>query len=235
MKMIGLIGGMSWESTVTYYQVINETVKRELGGLHSARILINSIDFDPVAAAQEKDDWQFCAQAMIEAGIALEKAGADFLLIGANTMHIAADEMAEAIRIPILHIAEATIARLQKDNIRRVALLGTKYTMCRDFYKKKILAAGIEVMIPEKDIETINTIIYDELCAGILSPESREELLRIIGEMQKDGAEGVILGCTELGLLVNQNDTDLPVYDTTLIHGEEAALLALRQDGGEQI
>ena len=230
MKMIGLIGGMSWESTVTYYQVINETIRRELGGLHSACLLIHSIDFAPVAAAQEKDDWDACAKAMEDAAVSLEKGGADIILIGANTMHIAAEAVEKAVRIPLLHIAEATILRLHRDRIRRVALLGTKYTMCKDFYKQKLIDAGLEVMIPENDIDTVNDIIYDELCLGICRQESKAELLRIIRELQNSGAEGVILGCTELGLLVQQSDCEIPVYDTTLIHGEEAALFSIGRD-----
>ncbi len=228
MKTIGLIGGMSWESTVTYYQVINETIRKELGGLHSAKILIASIDFAPVAEAQERDDWDYCASVMADAAKDLEKGGADFILIGANTMHICSDAVKENTGLPLLHIAEAAVQRLQKDHIARVGLLGTKFTMCMDFYKQIILDAGIDVLIPEADIETVNAIIYDELCQGILSETSKKELQRIIHELKERGAEGVILGCTELGLLIRQEDSELPVYDTTLIHGEEAALLALK-------
>lgn len=220
---------MSWESTVTYYQVMNETVKRLLGGLHSARILINSIDFDETAAAQDRDDWAFCERQMIDAAEALERAGADMILIGANTMHICVPAMEKQLQVPILHIAEAAAARLKKDHIGKTALLGTKYTMCGDFCRKKIEEAGIEVMIPEKDINVINSIIYDELCLGIFRPESKEKLLGIIEELREQGAQGVILGCTELGLLVSQKDTDLPVYDTTLIHAEEAVYAALKE------
>lgn len=230
LKMIGLIGGMSWESTVTYYQVINETIRRQLGGLHSARILIHSIDFAPVAEAQEKDDWDTCAKVMEDAAVSLEKGGADIILIGANTMHIASEAVEKAVRIPLLHIAEATILRLRRDQIHRVALLGTKYTMCKDFYKQKLVDAGLEVMIPEKDIDTVNDIIYNELCLGICRKESKAELLRIIRELQESGAEGVILGCTELGLLVQQSDCEIRVYDTTLIHGEEAALFSIGRE-----
>lgn len=228
MKTIGLIGGMSWESTVTYYQVMNETVRNHLGGLHSAKVIVHSVDFAPIAAAQERDDWDSCAQAMVEAARSLEKAGADLILIGANTMHICAPYVQEHISVPLLHIADATIERLKKDHIQNVALLGTKYTMCMDFYKERILQSGISVLIPEKDIDTVNDIIYDELCQGILSGQSKQKLLEIISGLRQKGAQGVILGCTELGLLVSQDDTDLPVYDTTLIHGEEAVLRAIR-------
>ncbi len=230
MKTIGLIGGMSWESTVTYYQVINETVKRELGGLHSAKLLILSVDFDEIAAAQEKDDWDLCARIMSDAALRLEKAGADFILIGANTMHRSVPQMEEQIHVPILHIAEATVARMKKDGIGTVGLLGTKYTMCGDFYKQKILDAGISVLIPEDEIDTVNSIIYDELCRGILSKASEQKLLAVIDSLKERGAEGVILGCTELGLLIQQEKTDMPLYDTTLIHAEEAVFEALREE-----
>lgn len=227
MKTIGLIGGMSWESTVTYYQVINETIRKELGGLHSARILISSIDFAPVADAQEADDWEFCSSVMARAAMDLKKGGADFILIGANTMHLCYEDVRKA-GLPVLHIAEATVNRLEKDHIQTVGLLGTKFTMCMDFYKNVILEKGIDVLIPENDIDTVNSIIYDELCQGILKEESKKELQRIISKLMDEGAEGVILGCTELGLLISRHDCEIPVYDTTLIHGEEAALLSLK-------
>ena len=230
MKTIGLIGGMSFESTVTYYQVINETVRRELGGLHSAKIIVNSIDFESIARAQEEDDWDYCADVMVEAAKALEKAGAQILLIGANTMHICAERLEEEMDIPLLHIADATIRRLKEDGVKKTALLGTKYTLLRDFYKKRILDAGIGVLIPEKDIDAVNAIIYDELCAGIISEASKKKLLEIIAEMKEKGAEAVILGCTELDLLVKEEDSPLRVYDTTLIHGEEAALWSIRDE-----
>ena len=230
MKTIGLIGGMSWESTVTYYQVINETIRKELGGLHSAKVIINSVDFAPIAEAQERDDWDSCAGEMLKAAQSLERAGADLILIGANTMHICAPYVQEHCSVPLLHIADATIERLKRDHINTVALLGTRYTMCMDFYKERIIKSGISVLIPEKDIDTVNNIIYDELCQGILSGQSKQKLLDIISALKEKGAQGVILGCTELGLLVAQSDTDLPVYDTTLIHGEEAVLEALKSD-----
>ena len=227
MKTIGLIGGMSWESTVTYYQVMNETVRDSLGSLHSAKILMYSIDFAPLAEYQEADRWDLCAQMMTDAAERLEKAGADFIVIGANTMHKSAEEVQKHISIPILHIAQATMDRMKADNIHVTALLGTKYTMCQDFYKKVLTDGGMQVIIPEDDIDTVNSIIYDELCRGILKPESKQTLLDIIEKLRKQGAEAVILGCTELGLLVTKDDTDLPVYDTALIHAEEAAFRAL--------
>ncbi len=229
MKTIGLIGGMSWESTVTYYQVINEAVRKQLGGLHSARILIHSIDFSELAKAQEADDWNTCAEIMIEAGRSLEAAGADFILIGANTMHIVYEELCHALSVPVLHIADATISRLKKDGIQRTALLGTKYTLCRDFYKQKIVDSGIEVLIPEDHIKSLNSIIYDELCMGIITEASKQKLLSMIKGLKDNGAQSVILGCTELDLLVKQEDLDIPVYDTTQIHGEEAVSMALSE------
>lgn len=228
MKTIGLIGGMSWESTVTYYQVINETVKQHLGGLHSAKIIIHSIDFAPLAQKQEEDDWDSCAQMMVQAAQSLERAGADLIVIGANTMHKCVKQVEESCRLPVLHIADATLSVMKQDGIAKTALLGTKYTMCQDFYKQRIEQGGVEVIIPEKEIDTVNSIIYDELCAGIFKETSKQRLLEIITELKEQGAQGVILGCTELGLLVRQEDTDLPVYDTALIHAEQAALESLR-------
>jgi len=228
MKTIGLIGGMSWESTVTYYQIINETVKQQLGGLHSAKILLYSVDFAEIEACQASGEWDKSAEMLAEAAENLERAGADFIIICTNTMHKVAPQMAERIHIPILHIAEATAEELSKRGIRRVALLGTKYTMTQDFYKNKILEAGIEVLIPDADdVETVNRIIYDELCLGKILPDSKRDCLEIIGRLAARGAEGVILGCTEIGLLIQQADTTLPVFDTTQIHARHAALYAL--------
>ena len=229
MKTIGLIGGMSFESTLTYYQIINETIRKELGGLHSARIIVDSIDFAPLAKAQEEDDWDYCADLMIDSAKRLQDAGAKLILIGANTMHIVYDEMEKVIDVPILHIANATIARLKKDGINKVVLLGTRYTMCKDFYKRRIIDAGIEVLLPDQ-IDEVNAIIYDELCKGIVLNSSKERLLAIIEELRAKGAEAVILGCTELDLLVKPEDSDLPVYDTTFIHSQEAAYRALGKE-----
>ena len=229
MKTIGLIGGMSFESTLTYYQIINETIRKELGGLHSARIIVDSIDFAPLAKAQEEDDWDYCAGLMIDSAKRLQNAGAKLILIGANTMHIVYEEMEKVIDVPILHIADATIARLKKDGINKVALLGTRYTLCKDFYKRRIIDAGIEVLLPDQ-IDEVNTIIYDELCKGIVLNSSKERLLAIIEELKVKGAEAVILGCTELDLLIKAEDTDLKVYDTTRIHSEEAAYQALKKE-----
>lgn len=228
MKTIGLIGGMSWESTVTYYQVVNETVKERLGGLHSAKVLLYSVDFAEIEECQASGDWDRSAAILTEAAKNLEKAGADFIVICTNTMHKIVPQMAAGIRIPILHIAEATAAELKKAGISKVALLGTKYTMCQDFYKAKLVEAGIEVLIPEpEDVELVNRVIYEELCLGQIREESRREYVRVIEGLAAQGAQGVILGCTEIGLLISQKDVSLPVFDTTLIHAARAAELAL--------
>ena len=228
MKTIGMIGGMSWESTVTYYQVVNEAVKRRLGGLHSAKVLMYSVDFDEIERCQASGEWDESARILGDAAEALERAGADFIVICTNTMHKVAPQIAERISIPILHIAEATAEALKAANIRRVGLLGTKYTMTQDFYKDVLVRAGIEVLIPEGgDIEAVNSVIYDELCLGDIREESRRRFSEIIDKLKERGAEGVILGCTEIGLLIRQDDSALPVFDTTLIHAEQAALRAI--------
>lgn len=219
---------MSWESTVTYYQIVNETVKRKLGGLHSAKILLYSVDFAEIEEYQAKGEWGKSAGVLTEAAMNLEKAGADYLVICTNTMHKVAPEIRKHISIPIIHIAEATAEELKKNSISRVGLLGTKYTMTQEFYKSKLIDAGIDVVIPNgEDVETVNGIIYNELCLGIVSEESKQKLRQIIAELAKNGAQGVILGCTEIGLLIQQKDVELPVFDTTQIHATKAALLAL--------
>lgn len=228
MKTIGLIGGMSWESSVTYYQIMNETIKTTLGGLHSAKCILYSVDFQEIEQCQADGDWEKSAQILSEAALALERAGADFIVICTNTMHKIVPEMKKKIHIPILHIAEMTALELKRANIAKVGLLGTKYTMQQDFYKKILIDHGIEVLIPsEDDIQLVNRIIYDELCLGILSQESKNVYLRIIKDLAALGAQGVILGCTEIGLLIQKDDTNLPVFDTTFIHARRAALEAI--------
>ena len=228
MKTIGLLGGMSWESTVPYYQIINETVKKALGGLHSARILLYSVDFADIEACQAAGDWDRSAAILAEVAQNLERAGADLLVICTNTMHKVAPQIQERIHIPLVHIAEATADALHRKGITRVALLGTKYTMTQDFYKAKLIASGIDVLIPEEDdIAFVNHVIYDELCLGVISQDSRQGYLAVIDKLAARGAQGVILGCTEIGLLIRQSDTALPVFDTTRIHAERAASLAL--------
>lgn len=230
MKTIGLIGGMSWESTVTYYQLINEAVKKSLGGLHSAKILLYSVDFQEIEECQTRGDWEKSARILGDAAKGLEGAGADCIVICTNTMHKVAPQIGERVSIPILHIAEATAEALIESGISRVLLLGTRYTMQQDFYKEKLVERGIEVMVPgDEDMEIVNRIIFGELCLGVISEESRKEYLRIIEEQKGRGAQGVILGCTEIGLLISQADTELPVFDTTQIHAGRAAEWAVTE------
>lgn len=228
MKTIGMIGGMSWESTVTYYKAINEKVKQELGGFHSAKILLYSVDFSEIEECQVKGDWERSADILSAAAKNLEKAGADFIIICTNTMHKVAPQIQTYIGIPIIHIAEATADELKRRNINKVALLGTKYTMTQNFYKEKLEQKGITVLIPdEQEIETVNDTIYHELCLGIISKISKEKYYSIIKNLAKQGAQGVVLGCTEIGLLIQQEDVDIPVFDTTLIHAFKAVNLAI--------
>lgn len=228
MKTIGLIGGMSWESTVTYYQIINDVVKKQLGGLHSAKVLLYSVDFYDIEKCQAVGDWDTSAAILAQAASTLEKGGADFIVICTNTMHKVVPHIQARITIPIVHIADATAVELHARHMTTVALLGTKYTMTQDFYKEKLISAGIDVVVPDADdIEVVNNIIYDELCLGIISKASKQHYLRIIEKLAQKGAQGVILGCTEIGLLVKQEDTVLPVFDTTQIHAARAAMLAM--------
>lgn len=229
MKTIGLLGGMSWESTVSYYQLINEAVKERLGGLHSAKILLHSVDFAEIEACQSSGDWDRSADILAQAAQGLVGAGADFIVICTNTMHKVAPQIQERSGVPLLHIAEVTARALLDRGIRRAALLGTRYTMTQDFYKGKLAQAGVEVLVPsEADMDTVNRVIFDELCRGVISPDSRAAFLEIIGTLAQQGAQGVVLGCTEIGLLIGQGDTDLPVFDTTRIHARAAAEEALR-------
>ena len=228
MQTIGLLGGMSWESTVTYYQIINQAVKERLGGLHSARCILYSVEFDEIERCQSSGDWARSGEILAQAAQALERAGADFILICTNTMHKVYDQVQAAVSIPILHIADLTLAALRAQGIRRVALLGTAYTMEQDFYKRRLTEGGLEVLIPgESDRREINRVIFQELCRGILSPDSRALFLRVLEDLRSAGAEGAILGCTEIGLLIGQGDTSLPLFDTTQIHAQAAAALAL--------
>jgi aspartate racemase len=230
MKTIGLLGGMSWESTVTYYQIINDSINKNLGGYHSAKILLYSVDFAEIEECQANGDWDKSAIILGVAAKKLEQAGADFLIICTNTMHKVAPQIQKCIQIPIIHIADATADELTKQNITRVALLGTKYTMEQDFYRKRLEKKGIEVFIPkQEDIEIVNQIIYDELCFGIIKDTSRKQYIRIIEELKHMGAEAVILGCTEIGLLIKEKDSSLPVFDTTMIHATVAAMNAIEK------
>ena len=229
MKTIGLIGGMSWESTITYYKLINEAVKERLGGLHSAKILMYSVDFYEIEKCQASGEWDRCGEMLAEISARLEEAGADFIVICTNTMHKVAPQAQSAIHIPVLHIAEATAEELKENHITKIALLGTKYTMTQEFYKEKLLDAGIEVLVPDGgDIELVNRIIFSELCLGILSEQSKRDCLRIMEQLAGRGAQGVVLGCTELGLLIRQEDTQITLFDTTEIHAAKAAELAVK-------
>lgn len=228
MKTIGLIGGMSWESTVSYYQIINEEVKKRLGGLHSAKVILYSVEFDEIEKCQSNGDWEKSGVILGKAAKSLEAAGADFILICTNTMHKVAPQIEAMIRIPVIHIADATAQELEKCQIRKVGLLGTRYTMTQDFYKQRLIDKGIDVVIPDgEQIEIVNDIIFRELCVGQIREESRREFQSIIDSLAQKGAEGVILGCTEIGLLIRQTDSSLPVFDTTLIHARRAVEIAL--------
>ncbi|HHW94481.1 MAG TPA: aspartate/glutamate racemase family protein [Mogibacterium sp.] len=228
MKTIGLIGGMSWESTVSYYQIINETIKEQLGGLHSAKIILYSVDFAEIEEQQSEGEWDKVAVILADAAMCLEQAGADYIVICSNTVHKVVPYIQKEIKIPVIHIAETTAEVLKKNKVKKAGLLGTKYTMTEDFLKEKIELSGIEVIIPdEKDIETVNDIIFDELCLGKIRDESRRECIRIIDSLKAAGAEGVILGCTEIGLLISQEDSPIPIYDTTQIHANAVAMRAI--------
>ncbi|MDH3761023.1 MAG: aspartate/glutamate racemase family protein [Gammaproteobacteria bacterium] len=229
MKTIGLIGGMSWESSVSYYRLINTEIKQRLGGLHSAQILMYSVDFAPIEALQHQGDWEGAAAILIDAAGRLEAGGADLFLIATNTMHRVADEVAGAVDIPLLHIADATGEVLQRDGVRRIGLLGTAFTMELEFYKERINERfGIDVIVPEMhDRQMVHDIIYQELCQGQVEDESREVYLAIVDRMASEGIDGVILGCTEIGMLIEQRHTDIRLYDTTAIHAMQAVELAL--------
>ncbi|MGL6005950.1 aspartate/glutamate racemase family protein [Aeromonas sobria] len=232
MKCIGLLGGMSWESTVSYYQALNRGVRAQLGGLHSARVLLNSVDFAEIERLQHAGDWPATARLLAAEARKLQDGGADFLLIGTNTMHKVAPEIEAAIDIPLLHIADATAAKLQADGVTRVGLLGTRFTMEQEFYKGRLQDRfGLAVLVPdEAGRERVHRIIYDELCLGEIRESSRAEYLAIIEELAAAGAEAVILGCTEIALLVGDARAAVPLYDTTAIHAEAAVALALSLD-----
>lgn len=233
MKTIGLLGGMSWESTQSYYRALNEGVRRELGGLHSARVALYSVDFAEIEALQREGRWDQAGERLAEAARRVQAAGADLLLIATNTMHRVAPHIEAAIEIPLLHIADATAERLREDGVRRVGLLGTRFTMEQAFYKARLTERfGIEVLVPEADDrERVHRVIFEELCRGRLEPASKAEYLAIIEALQERGAEAVILGCTEIALLVGQTDTPVPLYDTTAIHAAAAVAAALAGEG----
>ena len=229
MRTIGLLGGMSWESTVTYYQLINKGIKEELGGLHSAEIILSSVDFQVIEACQAQGDWQGAASILSKAALSVQAGGADFLLICTNTMHKVASAIKAEIDIPLLHIADATAQALVSQGISRVALLGTQFTMEQDFYKGRLTDVyDLDVVIPDSaDRVIIHNIIYHELCIGKVLDSSKKEYLRIVDQMAAQGVEAVILGCTEIGLLIKQEDTAMPLFDTTKIHAHAAVAYAL--------
>ena len=228
MKIIGLLGGMSWESTVTYYAILNRTVAEKLGGYHSAKIMMYNVDFAPLENNMSTGNWAANAEILSKAAKRLEDAGAEFIVIATNTMHKLVPDIEKKINIPILHIADTTAKKIKEDGLTKVGFLGTKFSMTQDFLYERFRKAGLEVMIPdEADIELVNNVIFDELCLGKVLESSRKEYQRIISSMKEKGAEGVILGCTEIGMLISAEDSVLPVYDTTLIHAREAALKAL--------
>ncbi len=230
MKTIGLIGGMSWESSREYYRIINELVRARLGGLHSARIVMHSLDMAGIAALQQEADWEAAGKLMISVAQSLEKAGADFLVICTNTMHKVADEVQRDIRIPLLHIADATAGEIKAKGLGKVGLLGTQLTMEDDFYKERLITRhGLEVMIPpSQERQTLNSIIYDELCCGRVTRSSKDFFCRIIHDLAAHGAEGIILGCTELNMLVESGTAEgITLFDTMEIHAACAAQWAL--------
>ena len=232
MKVIGLLGGMSWESSLEYYRIINETVKERLGGLHSAKCILYSVDFEEIEKLQNEGKWDELTRIMIESAQNLEKAGANMVLICTNTMHKMANEVQNAIQVPLLHIADAAAEKIKEKNLKKVGLLGTKYTMEQDFYKGRIKEKyNIDVIIPDSDErEDIHNAIFNELCLGQIKDESREKYKKIINNLAKNGAEGIILGCTEIPLLINQKDFTIPIFDTTLIHSIFAVDYALNND-----
>lgn len=229
MKTIGLIGGMSWESSIEYYRIINETVRAKLGGLHSAKSIMYSVDFAEIEALQHQGKWDEATAMMIAAAKSVEDGGADFVIICTNTMHMMADDVQKHIHIPLLHIADATAERIKAQGLRKVGLLGTKFTMEEDFYRGRLIKKhGLEVLIPtEEEREIVHRVIFDELCVGEIRGSSREQYVGIMDHLVRDGAEGIILGCTEISLLVGDEDSQVPLFDTTQIHAVAAVEYAL--------
>ena len=230
MKTIGLIGGMSWESSLEYYRIINEKVKKELGGLHSAKSILYSVDFENIKVLQHEGKWDELTNIMIDAAKSLEKAGANMVVICTNTMHKMANEVQDNINLPLIHIADATAQSIKKQNLKKIGLLGTKFTMEQEFYKGRLSEKhDLDVVIPnDKDRELVHKIIYNELCLGNIKDASKKEYIRIIDNLVQNGAEGIILGCTEIPLLIKQEDVSVPIFDTTTIHAESAVLEAIK-------
>jgi aspartate racemase len=231
MKVIGLIGGMSWNSTMEYYRIINESFARKLGGLHSPRLVLYNLDFDEIQRAQHEDRWDDLAGILINAGNAVERAGADFLLICTNTMHKVAEDVEKEVRLPLLHITDVIGESVRERRMHRVGLLGTKFVMKESFYRGRLRERfSLEVLVPEEDnMDTIHHIIYTELCEGKINASSRRICGDIIGHLVDQGAEGIVLGCTELPLLIHPGDVNTPIFDTTRLHAEAAVNLALTE------
>lgn len=230
MKIMGLIGGMSWESSAEYYRIINEEVKKRLGGLHSAECVLYSVDFEEIERFQTNGEWEEAGEKLGNAASALEKAGAEFIVICTNTMHKVVNAIQAKITIPILHIADATADQIIKQEIKSIGLIGTKYTMEQDFYKSRIESQEINVIVPNaEDREMINKIIFDELVLGKIQQESRDAYKNIIQKLVTSGAQGIVLGCTEIGLLIKPNDSEVPLFDTTYIHAMEAVNFSLKK------
>ena len=222
-RTLGIIGGMSWESTESYYRLINEVIKAELGNLHSADLLIHSVDFAPIGELQAQGAWDEMGAILAKSGKRLQAAGAQGLLIATNTMHKVIDDVQAATNLPIIHIADATAKAIQAQGLTKIALLGTQFTMTKDFYKQRLIDAGLQVLIPENDARAeVHRIIYDELCQGQFLDSSRQYYSQVIKDLANEGAEGVILGCTEIGLLIQQADSPIAVFDTTAIHAAAA-------------
>ncbi len=228
MKTIGLLGGMSWESTQSYYRLINEGVKARLGGLHSARLILYSVDFAEIEVLQQQGDWEAAGRLLASAAEAVQAAGADFLLIGTNTMHKVAPQIDDAIDIPLLHIADATAQALKHEGMHSVGLLGTRFTMEQAFYRERLERAGIRVLVPDQEErDEIHRIIYEELCQGDIRPDSRAVFQAVVDGLATRGAQAALLGCTEIGLLLKQSDTPVALFDTTEIHANAAVAAAL--------
>ncbi|EZH75548.1 aspartate racemase [Aquimarina atlantica] len=231
MKTIGLIGGMSWESSALYYELINKHTKELLGGFHSAKCILASVDFAEIENLQRNDDWDELNTLMVKSAKQLENAGADLIILCTNTMHLCSEEIIKSTSVPFLHIASATGKNIKSKGLKKLALLGTKFTMERDFYRNTLKEFDIEIVLPnQNDRELIHQIIYKELVLGNIKDSSREEFKRIIKALEHEGAEGVILGCTEIPLLIKQDDVDIPVFDTTKIHAESAVEIALQKE-----
>ena len=231
MKTIGLLGGMSWESTAWYYRHLNESVKTALGGLHSAKCMLYSLDFAEVVAMQEAGQWDAAGELLANAAKTLEAGGSDAILICTNTMHVVHPEVQRAVTVPVIHIIDETAAEAKRRSVRTVGLLGTRYTMEHPFYRDRLSALGVEAIVPEEaERSRIHEIIFGELCQGERNPSSKTEALRIVERLRDRGADGIVLGCTELPLLLQPEDSELPLLDTTLIHAKAAVAFALNGD-----